>query len=194
MYAVISLHSKSRRSYGAVVAATRLAAVAVIAAKCVSCRHHLKRAAVFLTRLLARLAQSLDLWSLVTLQLVFGLTKVTTTDTTLMAILATRYLKHSSNLFARSIFHSSVIQSSRSRQTLRTYSSRAMSQDLTTVEDIPTLVDLYEEDEIDDAAEESEFSYNEDLNRRISIWRGNIVKLKVGPITSLRLLAELILA
>jgi hypothetical protein len=69
-----------------------------------------------------------------------------------------------------------------------------MSQDLTTVEDIPTLADLYEEDEIDDAAEESEFRYNEDLNRRISIWRGNIVKLKVGPITSLRLLAELILA
>lgn len=69
-----------------------------------------------------------------------------------------------------------------------------MSQEITSVEDIPTLADLYDGDDIDDATEEPEYPYNEDLNRRISVWRGNIVKLKVGPITSLRSLGELMTA
>jgi hypothetical protein len=47
----------------------------------------------------------------------------------------------------------------------------AMS-DITSPEDIPTLVSLYEDGKLPSPHEPSSYSYNDSINARVSIWRG----------------------
>ncbi|WVQ93506.1 hypothetical protein IAU59_000580 [Kwoniella sp. CBS 9459] len=62
------------------------------------------------------------------------------------------------------------------------------SNNITAVQDIPTLADLYANGHIpvlDEKVEpETEYRIAEDLNKRISIWRGDITKLKADMIVN----------
>ncbi|KAK1927615.1 hypothetical protein DB88DRAFT_470251 [Papiliotrema laurentii] len=59
-----------------------------------------------------------------------------------------------------------------------------MPGDITSVEDIPTLSQLYAKSEIPKPDAASKYKPDSKLNDRISIWRGNIVQLKVNvPLT-----------
>ncbi|WWC96848.1 hypothetical protein V866_003723 [Kwoniella sp. B9012] len=54
----------------------------------------------------------------------------------------------------------------------------------TSPKDIPTLSDLYSSNEIPQAENESKYGYDEGLNKRVSIWRGDITKLEADMIVN----------
>ncbi|WWC68550.1 uncharacterized protein I206_102479 [Kwoniella pini CBS 10737] len=54
----------------------------------------------------------------------------------------------------------------------------------TSPNDIPTLADLYNSNEISKANDDSKYNYDEALNKRISIWRGDITKLEADVIVN----------